>query len=67
MWAKQKSWQSWAKKCAPVGMMVVVAGNLLGRSPATQPDAAPAHRSDGKLKPRKGNPDKGCGNKLKEN
>jgi hypothetical protein len=35
------------KKCAPIGMMVMVAGNLPGRSPATQPDAARAHRSNG--------------------
>jgi hypothetical protein len=37
------------KKCAPVCMMVLVAGNLPRRSPATQLDAAPAYRLDGKL------------------
>jgi hypothetical protein len=47
-------------------MMVVVAGNLPERFLATQPDVVPAHRSDGKLWPQKGNFDKGCGNKLKE-
>jgi hypothetical protein len=46
-------------------MMVEVAGNLPIRSPAALPDATPTHRSDGKLKPWKGNPGKGCGNKLK--
>jgi hypothetical protein len=37
------------KKCAPVGVMVVVAGNLLGRSPAPRPDTTPTHKADGKL------------------
>jgi hypothetical protein len=45
---KKKSWQSWAKGCAPIGVMVAVAGSLPRRSPATLPDTTPAHRADGK-------------------
>jgi hypothetical protein len=48
-WAKQKRVAKLGKTCTPIGMMVVVAGNLPGRSLATRPDAALAHRSDGKL------------------
>jgi hypothetical protein len=48
--AKQKkSSQSWAKRCAPIGGMVVVPGSLPGRSPAILADKTPAHRADGKL------------------
>jgi hypothetical protein len=49
-WAKKKKeLAKLVKKCAPVGVMVVVAGSLLGRSLATRPDTTPAHRADGKL------------------
>jgi hypothetical protein len=32
------------KKCAPVGVVVVVAGNLPGRSLANRPETTPAHK-----------------------
>jgi hypothetical protein len=46
---KRKELANLGKKCAPVGMMVVVVRKLPRRSPANQPDAAPVHRSDGKI------------------
>jgi hypothetical protein len=50
------------KRCAPIGVAVVVAGSLPGRSPVALPDPTPKHRIDGKLEPGKGDPGKGCGN-----
>jgi hypothetical protein len=53
------------KKSAPVGVAVLVAGSLPGRPPATMLSLTPVLKRDGKCKPWKGNPVKGCGKQTK--
>jgi hypothetical protein len=54
---KKENWQ----KSAPVGVVVLVAGSLPGRPPATMLAMTSALKRDDKRYPKKGNPDKECG------